>query len=44
MKYWQKKCKPVKEITPRIVQLCGDLVETMIDADGVGIAALRSES
>jgi len=34
-----KKCKPVKEITPRIVQLCGDLVETMIDADGVGIAA-----
>lgn len=34
-----KKCKPVKEITPRIIQACEDMAETMIDADGVGIAA-----
>ncbi len=34
-----KKCKPVKEITPRIVQLCNDMVETMKEADGVGLAA-----
>ena len=34
-----KKCKPVKEITPRIKEACADMVETMKDADGVGIAA-----
>lgn len=34
-----KKCKTVKEITPRIRQLCEDMVETMHNADGVGIAA-----
>ena len=34
-----KKCKPVKEITPRIAEACADMVETMIAADGVGIAA-----
>ena len=34
-----KKCKPVKEITPRIIEACTDMVETMKDADGVGIAA-----
>lgn len=34
-----KKCKPVREITPRIVQACEDMAETMIAADGVGIAA-----
>ena len=34
-----KKCKPVKEITPRITEACADMVETMIAADGVGIAA-----
>jgi peptide deformylase len=34
-----KKCKPVKVITPRIVQACEDMVETMLAADGVGIAA-----
>ena len=34
-----KKCKPVKLITPRFRQLAEDMVETMINADGVGIAA-----
>lgn len=34
-----KKCKPVKEITPRIKEACEDMVETMMAADGVGIAA-----
>ncbi len=34
-----KKCKPVKEVTPRIVQLCEDMVDTMFEADGVGLAA-----
>lgn len=34
-----KKCKPVKEITPRIREAVMDMVETMISADGVGIAA-----
>ena len=34
-----KKCKPVREITPRIKEACADMVETMLAADGVGIAA-----
>jgi len=34
-----KKCKPVKEITPHIRQVMEDMVETMKNADGVGIAA-----
>lgn len=34
-----KKCKPVKEVTPRIVQLCEDMVDTMFEAQGVGLAA-----
>ncbi len=34
-----KKCKPVKVITPRFRELAQDMLETMISADGVGIAA-----
>lgn len=34
-----KKCKPVKEITPRIKEACMDMVDTMKEAEGVGIAA-----
>ena len=34
-----KKCKPVREITPRIKEACADMIETMKAADGVGIAA-----
>ncbi len=34
-----RKCKPVKAITPRIIQACEDMVDTMLAAEGVGIAA-----
>ena len=35
----RKVCKPVKEVTPRIVETLGDMLETMRDAYGVGLAA-----
>ena len=35
----EKKCKEVKEVTPRIRELIDDMLETMYDADGVGLAA-----
>ncbi len=35
----RKKCKPVKEITPRITDLIKDMFETMYEANGVGLAA-----
>lgn len=34
-----KKCREVKEITPRIADLINDMLETMYDACGVGLAA-----
>ena len=34
-----KKCKPVKELTPRLKTLIEDMYDTMYDADGVGLAA-----
>ena len=34
-----KPCKPVKEITPRLKTLIEDMIETMYEADGVGLAA-----
>ncbi|MBQ0018639.1 MAG: peptide deformylase [Clostridiales bacterium] len=34
-----KQCKTVKEITPRIRELCDDMIDTMKAADGVGLAA-----
>ena len=34
-----KPCKPIKEVTPRIKTLIEDMIETMYDADGVGLAA-----
>ena len=34
-----KKCKPVKEMTPRIAQLIEDMFETMYESNGVGLAA-----
>lgn len=34
-----KKCKTIKAITPRLRELAEDMVETMLAADGVGIAA-----
>lgn len=35
----RKKCRPVDEITPKIIQLLDDMVETMRAANGVGLAA-----
>ena len=34
-----KVCKEVKEITPRTVDLIDDMIETMYEANGVGLAA-----
>lgn len=34
-----KKCKPVKEMTPRLLQLVEDMFETMYSNYGVGLAA-----
>ena len=34
-----KKCKPVKVINKRILELADDMFETMYDAGGVGLAA-----
>ena len=34
-----KKCREVKEMTPRLRELIDDMLETMYDADGVGLAA-----
>ncbi|MBQ3483267.1 MAG: peptide deformylase [Clostridia bacterium] len=35
----RKVCRPVEEITPRIVTLLDDMVDTMRAADGCGLAA-----
>ena len=35
----RKKCRPVEEITPKIIRLLDDMAETMHDANGVGLAA-----
>ena len=34
-----KVCKPVTAITPRIITLLDDMRETLLDSDGVGLAA-----
>ncbi len=34
-----KTCKEVKEITPRIQELIYDMLDTLYEADGVGLAA-----
>lgn len=35
----EKTCKEVKELTPKIVTLINDMLETMYEANGVGLAA-----
>lgn len=35
----EKKCREITEMTPRIQELIGDMLETMYDANGVGLAA-----
>ncbi len=34
-----KKCRPVKEMKPRLRELIGDMLDTMYAAQGVGLAA-----
>ena len=34
-----KECRPIAEVTPRIRTLAEDMVETMCEANGVGLAA-----
>lgn len=33
-----KKCREIKEMTPRIKELIGDMLDTMYEANGVGLA------
>ena len=35
----EKKCKEVKDVTPRIKELVEDMLDTMYEANGVGLAA-----
>ena len=35
----KKPCDPVAEVTPEIAQLASDMLETMYDAPGIGLAA-----
>lgn len=35
----RKVCRPVDEITPKILTLIEDMIETMYEANGVGLAA-----
>ena len=35
----EKKCRPITEMTPRLEDLIEDMLETMYEADGVGLAA-----
>lgn len=35
----EKVCRPVKEMTPRTRELIEDMLDTMYDANGVGLAA-----
>ncbi len=35
----EKVCRPVKEMTPRLKELIYDMLDTMYDANGVGLAA-----
>lgn len=35
----EKTCRPVTEMTPKIVDLINDMLETMYEANGVGLAA-----
>ena len=35
----RKVCRPVEKITPRVITLLDDMVETMREANGCGLAA-----
>lgn len=35
----EKICRPVKEMTPRTMELINDMIDTMYESNGVGLAA-----
>ena len=35
----EKRCREITEVTPKIEELINDMLETMYDANGVGLAA-----
>ena len=35
----RQKCRPVTEVDETIIQLVADMLDTMVDANGVGLAA-----
>ena len=35
----RKKCKEIREVTPKLQELIDDMYDTMYDAMGVGLAA-----
>ena len=41
LEFLRRKSAPVKEITPRILTLLDDMVETMRNANGCGLAAVQ---
>ena len=40
----RKKCREVKEMTPRLEELIHDMYDTMYEAQGVGLAAPQAVS
>lgn len=41
LEFLRRKSVPVKEITPRITELLDNMIETMRDANGCGLAAVQ---
>lgn len=41
LEFLRRKSAPVKEITPRIIELLDNMIETMRDANGCGLAAVQ---
>lgn len=37
----RKKCKPVDQVTPELAQLAQDMLETMYEENGIGLAAAQ---
>jgi peptide deformylase len=35
----RQRCRPITEVDEKLIQLVGDMLDTMVDANGVGLAA-----
>lgn len=35
----REKCTPIEAVTPQLMELAGDMIVTMLEADGIGLAA-----